>query len=226
MKIIGIDDAGRGPVIGPMILSGVLAEEKDIDKIKQWGAKDSKLLTFEKRAEIQTKILQNFETATTITLASEIDNSINSGTNLNTIEAIKAGKIINELLKDKTEKVKVIIDCPSPNTLAWKAVVLNYIEKPEQIELYCEHKADLNHPIVSAASIIAKQTREAELEKIKQKIGKNCGSGYCSDPITKQFLEDFYDDLVELEELGLIRKSWQTWTDLINKKQQKFLEDF
>lgn len=206
-----------------MILSGVLAEQKDEELIKSWGAKDSKLLTFEKRAEIQEKILQNFETATTITTASEIDNSIASGTNLNTIEAIKAGKIINELIKDKTEKVKVIIDCPSPNTNAWKAVVLNYVDKPEQIELSCEHKADLNHSIVSVASIIAKQTREAELEKIKKQLGKNCGSGYCSDPITKEFLKNSHQ---ELEELNLIRKSWQTWTDLINKKQQKFLEDF
>lgn len=223
MKIIGIDDAGRGPVIGPMILSGVLADESDEELIKQWGAKDSKLLTFKKRAEIQEKILKNFETATAITSAGEIDTQISSGTNLNTIEAIKAGKIINELIKNKTEKIKVIIDCPSPNTLAWKAVVLNYVEKPEQIELYCEHKADLNHSIVSAASIIAKQTREAELEKIKTTLGKNCGSGYCSDPITKEFLKNSHQ---ELEKLHLIRKSWQTWADLINKKQQKFLEDF
>lgn len=226
--IIGIDDAGRGPVIGPMVLAGVLIEKKHEKILKEWGAKDSKLLIPKKRTEIAEKILNEFSHHITLTFPDEIDSRTSIGTNLNRIEAIKSSEIINSLMKgiaqkDINEKIKIIIDCPSPNTESWKNYLKKYIEKPELALLLCEHKADLNYISCSAASIIAKHTREIEIKKIKQKFRIDFGSGYASDPITQKFLDE---NLKEFENLGIIRKSWDTFRKAKAKREQKNILEF
>ncbi len=217
--IIGIDDAGRGPLIGPMVLAGILIEKKDELFLKDLGVKDSKKLTPEKRYSI-VEHLKKYKHHVELTFPEEIDSRLKMGINLNRVEAIKAAKIINELLKDANEKIKIIIDCPSPNTEAWKNTVLNYVDNKELIELSCEHYADANHISCSAASIIAKTTRDTEIEKIKKQIGFDFGSGYCADPLTCKFLEE---NSKEFENSGLFRKSWDTWTKSQAKKEQKKL---
>ena len=220
--IIGIDDAGRGPVIGPMVLAGVLIRKEDEAILKEWDVKDSKKLTPEKRSEIEKKLKKKFVYFTEITSAEEIDSRTNMGINLNRIEAIKSASIINHLIKnlENSDKVKVIIDCPSTNTEAWRDVVLGYVDKKEAIELSCEHKADVNHLSCSAASIIAKTARDSEIEKIKKKIGIDFGSGYCADPLTCDFLEKH---LEEFKDSGIIRKTWDTFERAVAKNEQKRL---
>ena len=209
--ILGIDDAGRGPVLGPMTLAGVLAEQKDEKILQLWGAKDSKLLTPKKRNEIKEKIKKQFKYHIEITEPEEIDNS----SNLNYLEAIKTAKIINKLTKDSKEKIKVIVDCPSVNIQAWSNDVQQLIKYPKNIQLLCEHKADLNHPIVSAASIIAKEKREDEIYKLKLKFKIDFGSGYPADPKTKEFVtENFNKEKYKT----LIRFSWNTIKKLIKTK--------
>ena len=210
--LLGIDDAGRGPVLGPMILAGVLIESKEEKEIQSWGAKDSKLLTPKKRREIGRKIKEKFKYHIEITQPKEIDKS----SNLNYLEAIKTAKIINKLTKNLNKKVKVIIDCPSVNIKSWSNDVQQLIEKPKIIQLSCEHKADLNHPIVSAASIIAKEKREDEIYKLKLKLKKDFGSGYPADPKTKEFIIKNFD---KEKYKRIIRFSWSTVKKLIKEKK-------
>ncbi|MFA5485071.1 MAG: ribonuclease HII [Candidatus Pacearchaeota archaeon] len=216
MKIIGIDDAGRGPVLGPMILSGIITDEEEEKKIKDLGAKDSKLLTPKQRKILADYLRQNY----TYHLEKVEPKEIDEFPNLNNLEAIKAGIIINKLMSNLNEKVKVFVDCPSVNTKAWSEYLKNTLIKKDLIELHCEHKADFKYPIVSAASIISKETREDELKKLKGKLNINFGSGYPADPVTKDFLvktfgEEKYD--------SLIRKSWKTYKNLQDKMDQRKL---
>ena len=219
MLILGIDDAGRGPVLGPMVLAGALFKKEDSKKLKDLGITDSKLISPQKRemlfSEIK-KIASDFHIEKTS--PSEIDKSLATGVNLNTVEAIKAAKIINKLAKGK---IKVIIDCPSVNTTAWKNTVLEYVENKE-IVLLCEHKADLKHIEVSAASIIAKVTRDDDIKDIQKKVKEPMGSGYPSDPTTKEFLKH----AEKYENLDIIRKSWATWQNHKKKSKQRSLGDF
>ncbi|MFH1522093.1 MAG: ribonuclease HII [archaeon] len=216
MKLLGIDDAGRGPVLGPMILAGVLIESKEEEIIKSWGAKDSKLLTPKIRREIKEKIKEKFKYHIEITQPKEIDES----SNLNYLEAIKTAKIINELTKNLNEKVKVIVDCPSVNIKSWSNDVQQLIKNPKIIQLSCEHKADANHPVVSAASIIAKEKREDEIYKLKLQLKKDFGSGYPADPKTKEFIaENFNNEKYK----HIIRFSWNTVKKLIKAKNQERL---
>ena len=224
---IGIDDSGRGPVIGPMVLAGVLADEKQAQMLRELGAKDSKLLTPQKR-ELLAKRLKKFIVVSYVVKTSpqEIDEKLNSGTNLNKVEAIKAAEIINLLMKRvqelKIDDIEIVVDCPSPNKVSWKNYLLKLLVDKD-VNLRCEHKADRDHVIVSAASILAKTERDAEIEKIKNKYGIDCGSGYPADPLCKKILAEKGD---ELSKLGIIRKTWQTWKNLVNKKTQKKIEDF
>ena len=210
--ILGIDDAGRGPVLGPMVLAGVLIEEKDNGILQEWGAKDSKLLTPNQRKQIKEKIIGKYKYHIETSEPKEIDDH----KNLNLLEAEKSAKIINELTKDLTQKVQVIIDCPSVNIQSWTNDVQNLINKPELISLSCEHKADFNHPSVSAASIIAKEKREDEIYKLKIQLKTDFGSGYPADPKTKEFITENFNNP---KYKHLIRFSWKTVKKLIKAKE-------
>ena len=219
VTICGIDDAGRGPVIGPMVIAGIVIEEKDLHKLKELGVKDSKLLTPQQREQIYSKLIKTFKIYKIIkTNPEDIDKYVLSpNTNLNWLEADKMSEIINAL-----KPSKAIIDCPSNNIKAFSAYIENKLNV--KTNLKCEHKADLNHEIVGAASILAKVTRDLEIELIKKHIGKEFGSGYPSDPLTKRFLKENWSKYPEI-----FRHSWssyQEYSEGKKSKKQKSLMDF
>ena len=220
--IIGIDDAGRGPLIGPMILAGVLITKSQEDLFKKNKITDSKLVKHSERIKMAKLIRENsIKYKVVKAYPKEIDNSIKSRVNLNTLEAIKTAEIIN-FLNNKKEKIKVIVDCPSVNIEAWKRTLLEFVENKSNLEIYCEHKADLNHVSVSAASILAKVTREEEISLLKKQYG-DFGSGYPADENTIKFLKE---NGQKLENSGSIRKTWATWKALFPEKNQASLKDF
>ena|SRR3989344_3754224 len=207
---LGIDDAGRGPVIGSMILAGVLLDKNSETILKKYNITDSKLLTHPFRVSLAKLIKEsalNFHIVKST--PEEIDSAVESKLNLNTLEAIKAAEIINAL-NDNKSKIQVIVDCPSVNTKKWRTTLISFIKHSENLNIKCEHKADFNHFSVSAASIIAKVTREEEVEKIKKQYGE-IGSGYPSDPYTKDFLKTHGKSL---SSSGIFRKSWATWKNM------------
>lgn len=226
--VLGIDDAGRGPLIGPMILAGVLMEKKDEAFLKGKGVNDSKQLLHPVRVQLSTLIEQTALAFHVVkAFPDQIDHAIQSGINLNTLEAMKTAEIINELNDSKMQKqkIKVIVDCPSVNISAWTKKLLEFIKHKDNLDISCEHKADANHVSVSAASILAKCAREEEVSKIKKQFEKygNTGSGYPSDPETKLFLKKHGK---ELKDSGIFRKSWATWKALFPESKQGTLEGF
>ncbi len=225
MIALGIDDSGRGPIIGPMILAGVLLDENGKTALKKANVKESKQVihsTRIKMAELIKKSALAFHIVKS--LPEEIDFSIKTGMNLNTLEAKKTAEIINALNSEKN-KIKVLVDCPSINIKAWKRTLIGFVEKPDNLDILCEHKADVNYIEVAAASILAKVAREEEIKLLKEKYKKfgNIGSGYPSDPYTKEFLKKHGK---ELSSSGIFRKTWQTWKRLFQEKEQATLEEF
>ncbi|PIN91648.1 ribonuclease HII [Candidatus Pacearchaeota archaeon CG10_big_fil_rev_8_21_14_0_10_35_13] len=216
MVIIGIDDAGRGPVIGPMVLGGVMIEKITEEKLKELGVKDSKMLYPKQRTKMK-KVIEEISKGSkaVIMTAKEINDYMDKNINLNTIEAIAAAQVINYLLKEKEEEVTIILDCPSVNTKAWLERVKEFMIRKENVKFICEHKADQNYVVVGAASIIAKVTRDEEIKKLREKIGKDFGSGYPNDPKTKEFLKEHYKEYQEEE---IFRKHWSTITRLTEEK--------
>ena len=212
MLLLGIDDAGRGPILGPMFLAGVLIKKEKEQELKDLGARDSKLIQHSERIKLAVEIKKqvisfNIQESS----PKEIDQAVET-INLNTLEAKKAAEIINQL-NDNKSQIKVIVDCPSVNTTAWKKTMTKFIKHTDNLDIHCEHKADFNYPVVSAASILAKVAREDAVEILKQQYG-NIGSGYPSDPYTQAFLEKNKD---MLKKTDIVRKSWATWKNLIGE---------
>ncbi len=209
ITLLGIDEAGRGPVLGPLVMAGALA--KDEKELQELGVKDSKLILPHKREELYKKIIKILKNYKIIIIPPEqIDAALKSShLNLNWLEANTSAEIINEL-KPK----KAIIDCPSNNVETYH----NYLKKliKTKTELILEHKAE-SHPIVAAASILAKVTRDKEIEKLKKKIKIDFGSGYMTDKRTVEFLKKYYD-----EHDNLFRKTWASYKKVFQKDLSEF----
>ena len=117
---LGIDDAGRGPVIGPMVLAGCLIDEKIEKEFKKLGVTDSKKLTPKRRDFLVEKIKAKAETFEIIIIPPKIiDGGTNNRIKLNELEAIACAKIINRINKGY-KKLKVVVDCPSPSIIKWQ----------------------------------------------------------------------------------------------------------
>jgi len=222
--ISGIDEAGRGPLIGPLVICIAAIPENKEPELKALGVKDSKLLTEEQREDILKELLKITHHELVIIQPSEIDETLASpNTNLNWLEADHGAALLNKLNVKLDDNIsKCIIDCPSNNVKAYTDYFQKKVDN-EEIKLIVEHKADLNHLIVGAASIIAKVTREKELEKIKKKLKIDFGSGYPSDPRTKEFVEKHHADK---EYSHLFRKSWETYKKITRSKTQRGLGEF
>ncbi len=215
--LAGIDEAGRGPIIGSLFIAGILINEEDSARLKTIGAKDSKLLLHKKRITLAKQILKIAKNNKVLNVSpEEIDKAVNGhdGLNLNWLEARKTAEILNYLRPDKA-----IIDCPSPNTKAYT----NYLKKflnNQDIELIIDHKAE-RYEVVAAASIIAKVSREEEIEEIEKTIGQKVGTGYMSNLQCQKFVKENFDKHPEL-----FRKSWMPYKRQIEEKEQKKLGDY
>ncbi len=211
-RIAGIEEAGRGPVIGPMVMAIISCSKDEIPV----GVDDSKKLS-RKRREILFDELIKLDHFFEIISPLKIDEALfSSETNLNWLEADIGGKLLNKM-NDKCFVDEAIFDCPSPNIEAFTERVEKQV-KNKKTKVICEHKADLNYKIVGAASIIAKVVRDREIDKIKEKIGHDFGSGYPSDPKTIAFIKKYY-----LKFSPIFRKSWSTYQNVVRRKNQKTL---
>ena len=216
--ICGIDEAGRGPIVGPMVMAGVSASKKNLKKLEKLGIKDSKLLTKEKREELYDQIIDIVDDYDIIAVsAQEIDEYNFSGINLNQMEALIAGKIINKLAPKK-----VWVDSPEPANGGAKFGHMIQKHLKVDCEIIAEHKADLNYVIAGAASILAKVLRDREIEKIKTELGVNIGSGYPHDPLCINYLKDNFRGPIN----KYLRKCWSTYKRLDEQENQTDLSNF
>lgn len=216
-KILGLDEAGRGPVIGPMVIAGVLINDEDENKLKDLGVKDSKLLTPKRREELAKEIKKIAKNIKVVKIsAKEIDKQRKIKT-LNKIEMEAFARIINFM-----DTKEVYLDLPENGTKF--AFALKRKLDDWNVKLIAEHKADINYPVVSAASIIAKVERDAEMRKLEKETGLELSSGYPADPHVVNFLKKYMEDHKELPDF--VRKSWITAKRLEGKKKQKKLGEF
>ena len=199
MDILGIDEAGRGSVLGPMVIAGVVVPEKMEKVLERMGVKDSKRLTPNRRTILSRKLKKMFDYEIVVISAREIDEMRAEGINLNEIEKNAMESI---LLKIKPEKA--IVDAVDVKAERFQSNLCN----DTGVNVIAEHKADDKYIEVSAASIIAKPERDDQIAQINKDFIKSggIGSGYPSDPKTKEFLTNYtYDEMPDF-----VRRSWAT----------------
>ncbi|MEW6722153.1 MAG: ribonuclease HII [Candidatus Micrarchaeota archaeon] len=205
--IAGIDEAGRGPVIGPLVICLASCKREDEKKLRKLASKDSKQLSALQRQEIYGE-LKKFVAFRWIEISAADLNSMMGGMSLNDIEA----KVMAELIKKQGEG-DVMIDMPDRYSWTFR----RRMEKFGVVRFEAEHKADEKYPIVAAASICAKVLRDRKVEEI-QKATCDFGSGYPSDPKTVGALKD-KEKRKALE--PFIRQKWKT---LENIKQTRLFD--
>ncbi|XP_055386535.1 ribonuclease H2 subunit A [Condylostylus longicornis] len=215
--VVGVDEAGRGPVLGPMVYGVAFCPKSKTDVLVDLGCADSKSLTEEKRElifdDIQQKEFANSCIGWGVEIISPctISESMNRKTkhSLNEISMDSAIGLIHQLVEAGVNIDEIYVDTVGPPE--------KYQEKLKSIFPYFNitvaKKADSTYPIVSAASICAKVVRDNSLKVWKFKEGidityKQFGSGYPGDPVTKNFLMENMDLVFGFPRL--VRFSWST----------------
>jgi ribonuclease HII len=201
--VAGVDEAGRGCVIGPLVIAGFLIKEENLPVLVQLGVKDSKLLSPKKREALSKEIMRVAEKHYVVKLAPmEIDRVVESKRKLhklNRLEAQTMAHIINTLKPDEA-----YVDAADVLEDRFKHHIQEGLTVKAKIT--SRHKADKIYPVVSAASIIAKVERDHEIAALKANYG-DFGSGYLTDQKTMRFLKQWLQTHVEYPDC--VRKSWK-----------------
>lgn len=217
--ISGIDEAGKGPVLGPMCVAGVLLDEKKLDALLQMGVKDSKQLTTKKREAFAAEIKALADEYYILEVSPFQIDELRKIMTMNEIMVICYAKVLEALKPDHAfvDAADVIAERFGEN------IRKNYAGR---LEITSEHNADEKYPIVSAASILAKVHRDALVKALEEKVGVEIGSGYPGDPKTIRFLENWIQEHGTLPDFS--RSSWETAQRLLEKfnKNQKALTDY
>ncbi|MDY6932201.1 MAG: ribonuclease HII [Halobacteriota archaeon] len=200
MKIAGVDEAGKGPVLGPMCVAAVMMQEDELFKLKELGVKDSKLISPKKRSELSIEIEKIAETVILEVTAHQIDETRKKMT-MNDLAVVSFAKVLLDLRPDKA-----IVDAVDVKPERFGVKVRERCEF--SIDIISEHKADKNHPIVSAASIVAKVRRDKRMSELEEALGVSIGSGYPSDLRTINFIKEIVKKEHQLPDY--IRQSWTT----------------
>lgn len=204
MLVAGVDEAGRGCVIGPLVVAGVAVKSENLSILAELGVKDSKLLTPKKRELLYPEIINLSESHHIIKIApSQIDKVVYSARRLhrlNRLEAQTMAQVIQALKPDQ-----VFVDAADVLEDRFKRHIRECLTIKTRIT--SKHKADLDYPVVSAASIIAKVERDREIANLKVQYG-DFGSGYLTDDRTVEFLKRL---LIEFGDYpSCVRQSWKT----------------
>lgn len=216
MIVCGVDEAGRGPVIGPLVICAASFDQSDLEILESLGVKDSKLLSKKRREELSKEIMKLAKEVLIKKIkAKEID-MLREKESLNVIEIKKIAELLNSL---KERPGLVVIDAPDVKAERVADEVRKNLKF--RCKVIAKHGADRQFIFVSAASIVAKVFRDREIEMLEKKIGMKIGSGYPHDPVTREFLREW---IRKGGDESFLRKSWKTYVEL--KYEQKRLSDF
>jgi ribonuclease HII len=217
--ISGIDEAGKGPVLGPMCVAGVLLNEKKLDALSQLGVKDSKQLTAKRREILAVEIKKLVDKYFILEVSPYQIDELRKIMTMNEIMVVSYAKVLEELKPDHAfvDAADVIANRFGENIRK---------KYTRDLEITSEHNADVKYPIVSAASILAKVKRDALVKELEKKAGVEIGSGYPADPKTITFLENWIQEYGSLPDFA--RNSWETSKNLVEKfsKNQKRISEY
>ena len=204
MQICGVDDAGRGSLIGPLVIAGVSIKKSKIKKLASLGVRDSKKLSPKARERIYKKIIEFVDDYYVTRINPQmIDRNVENH-KLNFLEAKYMAKVISKL----NPNVSYVDSCDVNPTRFGKEI--SKLSKKSKIRSY--HHADSRFIVVSAASIIAKVNRDKSIARLRRH--HDLGSGYPSDSKTMEFVINYFSN--EKTVPHFVRKSWKPMKKLLS----------
>ncbi|MHA2199689.1 MAG: ribonuclease HII [Candidatus Thorarchaeota archaeon] len=217
--IAGVDEAGRGPMIGPLVICGVLVNSERIPELERLGAKDSKTLSPSRRRSLNQRIRSIATQIEIRSVSAAAIDRLRKRTTLNEIEVTEFAAVVKSL-----KPQEAYLDAADVNAERFgnKIGELSGLARLGAV-IVSEHKADSKYPIVSAASILAKVERDRIIDEMHQEYG-DFGSGYPSDPKTIRFVRGLYEDGLALP--SIVRKSWDSVRKIRESTEQSTLDSF
>lgn len=213
---VGADEAGKGPVLGPMVAAAVRADPTalpdDVD--------DSKRVAESRREAIDRELRMADDVAVGVGIVepAEIDSP---ETDMNTLTVLAQARALAAVAEDGDS---VVVDAGDTSESRFRDRVTEAVaDRGVDADVVAEHGADETFPIVSAASIVAKVARDARIAALTDEFG-DVGSGYPSDPTTRDFLATYVDDNGDLPSCA--RRSWSTCDDVLAANEQSSLGEF
>jgi ribonuclease HII len=205
-KVMGVDEAGRGPVIGPLVVCGAHVDQRALASIESMGLKDSKKLSAKKREAFSVQLKEMLDYELIVLSPDVIDSRVGSEDNLNVLEV--------NCFADAIRAVKpgtAYVDACDMNAERFGNNIRRNLDF--DLEIVSCHEADNKYPIVMAASILAKVYRDGLIQEISEKLEEDVGSGYPNDPVTIEFLKSYYKKNKKLPDC--CRRSWKTCDAII-----------
>ena len=216
---IGVDEAGRGAVIGPLVVCALMVPEEDREVLVDIGADDSKKLSKKKRGLVATEIARlsdsrGWGVGEIICSPSRIDQGMKTG-NLNSLEVELFAEAVNSATQPNGQ-YRILLDaCDVDAPRFGKNVESALGAGWEGCRIVSEHRLDGEDVVVGAASIVAKFRRDAEVERLSRNLAIELGSGYPSDPLSRAAVRELSAGYLPHE---CLRWSWSTvsdvWTEL------------
>ncbi len=218
LLIGGVDEAGRGSLIGPLIVAGISVRSSKLDELEKIGIKDSKLLTSLRRRRMLSGMMDYVESICICKLSpSDVDFGVRYSS-LNVLEAEAMAAIIDDIVPH----IAYIDSCDiNPKRYGKNVAEILSTNRPQKI--ISSHHAEETSVAVAGASILAKVIRDYEITKIREQYG-DIGSGYPSDKKTIEFIKNWMDE--EKIAPPFVRKSWKPMRALLKREHGITLDQF
>lgn len=200
--------------MGPLVVCGVSIEDET--PLVELGVKDSKRLTKNRRDELAPRIIELSQVEVVEVSAEEID-ALRERMTMNELEAMVFARII-----DRLSPTIAYLDAADVSEERFGEMTRSHMTCPAST--VAKHKADDLYPVVSAASIVAKVTRDHRVSQIEEELGVKVGSGYASDPVTRSFIQNWISEKRSFP--PHIRRSWETSQKLMSLNGMRTLESF
>ncbi|MEE2605805.1 MAG: ribonuclease HII [Thermoproteota archaeon] len=206
MQICGVDEAGRGSMVGPLVVAGITISKPKISQLKKLGVRDSKKLSPAARERLYKKIIETVDDYYVVRIPPRIIDKSVSNHSLNHLEAKYMAKVISKL----SPSTAFVDSCDVNSKRFGKEIS----ELTSNTKIRSYHHADSRFVTVSAASILAKVSRDRAIMKLAN--SHDIGSGYPSDPKTKIFVKK---SIRKNRDLSFLRKSWKPVQILMKKRK-------
>jgi ribonuclease HII len=209
--VIGCDEAGRGCVIGALVMAAFAVPRDSEHKLRLAGARDSKELTAEKRKALQKTLSSMGKFRTRHISAVEINEAMRRRKSLNELEAQALAELLDSFVPELegigAQVSAIYVDSPDPVPQTYERRIRRHAKNLSKVRIVSDNKSEGKYPCVAASSIFAKTERDAELEKIKEFLGEDFGNGYTHDKTTVDFVRRRRRD----EKLApFLRVRWKT----------------
>ncbi len=210
----GVDEAGRGPMFGPLVVGAVYCDDDSV--LKRIGVKDSKKLSPGQRERMYDEISDSVMHWCVVPISAEDIDSKMKTQSLNMIELDLFVEAVSAYGADT-----VYADCPDVNTERFGRIMESRLDGRKVL---AAHKADALYPVVSAASIMAKVTRDRMLDDLRKEFDVEIGSGYPSDAVTAGFIEKWIKDNGCAPKHT--RTSWEPVRKMLSARKTTSLDDW